>query len=371
MSSSARSAWAILTLAAACVTPVMAQRWKTQYFYDKGKSTLVLGDIQFPSAQRGVAVGVIWEGKHQTPVALVTADGGEHWQQTELRETPVSLFFLNENLGWLVTTKGLWQTLEAGRSWQKLPKAPAGVARVYFADPQTGWAVGIKKLALETRDGGQHWKAISAAAEQSGEAKFSAYTWIAFASPQFGLITGWNQPPERMAPQWPAWMEPEVALAHRQPPHLSYTLVTHDGGKSWKSAAASLFGEVTRVRLGGKGVGMGLVEYGPSFRFASEAYKIDWLTGKSDTVYRDRKFTISDVWLTPDGTAYLAGVLAQGELRSVIPGKVQVLLSSDYAAWKEMEVDYRAVAYHAILAGAGDQNLWMATDNGMILKLVP
>ena len=34
-----------------------------------------------------------------------------------------------------------------------------------------------------------------------------------------------------------------------------------------------------------------------------------------------------------------------------------------------MEVDYRAVAQRAILAGADDQNIWLATDNGMILKL--
>ena len=37
--------------------------------------------------------------------------------------------------------------------------------------------------------------------------------------------------------------------------------------------------------------------------------------------------------------------------------------------WTEMAVDYRAVAHRAILAGADEQNLWLATDNGMILKL--
>jgi hypothetical protein len=38
------------------------------------------------------------------------------------------------------------------------------------------------------------------------------------------------------------------------------------------------------------------------------------------------------------------------------------------SVWSEMAVDYRAVAGRAILAGNGD-NLWMATDAGMILKL--
>jgi hypothetical protein len=39
------------------------------------------------------------------------------------------------------------------------------------------------------------------------------------------------------------------------------------------------------------------------------------------------------------------------------------------SSWSEMAVDYRAVARRAILAGADEQNLWLATDSGMILKL--
>jgi len=72
-------------------------------------------------------------------------------------------------------------------------------------------------------------------------------------------------------------------------------------------------------------------------------------------------------------TSYLAGTLSQGKLRSVIPGKVQVLTSKDFGAsgWTEMPVDFRAVSTRVILSGADDKNIWMATDNGMILKLSP
>ena len=67
---------------------------------------------------------------------------------------------------------------------------------------------------------------------------------------------------------------------------------------------------------------------------------------QSETVYKDSKFSVTDIWLTPDGTSYLAGTLSQGKLRSVIPGKVQVLFSKDFgtSGWNEMKVDYRAVA---------------------------
>jgi beta-xylosidase len=66
---------------------------------------------------------------------------------------------------------------------------------------------------------------------------------------------------------------------------------------------------------------------------------------------------------------YLAGIAVPGELRTVIPGRVQVLKSQDLSKWTEMEVDYRAVARQVTFSAPNDNNLWIATDNGMILKL--
>jgi len=103
--------------------PLAAQKWRMQYFYDKAKTELHIADLAFPSPTRGVAVGTIEEnGKRQKSVAVLTSDGGKTWQLTDLPEQPVSLFFLNETLGWMVTAKGgLWETTEAGRNWRKLP----------------------------------------------------------------------------------------------------------------------------------------------------------------------------------------------------------------------------------------------------------
>ena len=47
-----------------------------------------------------------------------------------------------------------------------------------------------------------------------------------------------------------------------------------------------------------------------------------------------------------------------------------MLTSHDMENWTEMEVDYRAVAHAAIIAGPDENNVWIATDTGMILKLV-
>jgi hypothetical protein len=56
-------------------------------------------------------------------------------------------------------------------------------------------------------------------------------------------------------------------------------------------------------------------------------------------------------------------------LRSLVPGRVRVLKSRDFSTWTEIEVDYRAVANRATMTAAGDHDIWLATDNGMILKL--
>ncbi len=364
----ARTVWAV-SLLAACATSVEAQRWQIQYFYDQDKSRLEIVDLQFPSATRGVAVGVIVDGKRQQPTSVVTSDGGAHWQALPLKETPVSLFFLNESVGWLVTTKGVWQTLEMGKTWTKLPKPPGEIYRVHFADEKNGWAVGPKKTALETQDGGHKWAPLAVAADQPGDVHYSAYTWIAFATPQMGLITGWNIPPRNLFFERPDWVDPQAALHRRTPPHLSYTLYTLDGGKTWNHNSVSLFGTVSRIRMNSKGDGLGLIEYGPGFRYPSEAYFLDWTTGKSRSVYSDPKFAVSDVWLTADGTAYLAGNVPQGELGGIIPGRVQVLFSKDFKKWDPIEVDYRAEALRTFLAGPDGQNIWLATNTGMILKL--
>src|SRR5882757_10034902 len=100
----------IAWIAAVVAAPLAAQSWQKQYLYDQAKTEFELEDFAFPSAQHGIAVGVIQEnGKDRKPVALSTSDGGATWSQSALEDPPGSLFFLNDSLGWLVSEKGaLW-----------------------------------------------------------------------------------------------------------------------------------------------------------------------------------------------------------------------------------------------------------------------
>jgi photosystem II stability/assembly factor-like uncharacterized protein len=343
-----------------------------QYLYDEAKSNLVLNDLKFASAQRGVAVGYIEEGKRVRPTALVTADGGAHWSLVPTREVGVTLYLLNENTGWMVTPKGLWQTTEAGRNWNKLPNAPKGVLRVHFLDEQHGFAVGMKKKVFETRDSGGHWTEVPAAAEPNSNPDYSSYTWITFATPMAGIISGWSFPPRHDEEELPDWIEPDKAIRRSEVPHLSLTLETKDGGKTWQSSTTSMFGRITRIRFGASGTGLGLVEFALAFAWPSEIYRLNYLTGKSERVYREKNRAITDVWLTNSGTGYLAGVEVLGQLRTAgVPGKLKMLRSADLTKWTEMDADYRAVANRATLAVVDDDNLWVATDTGIILRLEP
>lgn len=353
------------------ILPAEAQRWKIQYFYDKERTSLTINDFAFPSAKYGMAVGYVSEGKHETPMSVVTSDGGVHWQLLPLKETPVSLFFLDDSIGWMVTTKGLWRTTEAGKNWTKLPKIPGEVLRVCFTTRMDGVAVGVKKLALMTHDGGETWTAIPTAADQPGDPLYSAYLWVGFATPNMGLIVGTNNPPRRFAPLFPDWLDPQATLRMRDVPHLTYALSTGDGGKHWRPGSGSLFGQTSRFRLMPDGKGLGLIEYSELSNIPSEVFSLDWRTGRSLSVYKDAKVGVSDIWLEPDGTTYLSGIEEPGRVRDIIPSKVVVYTSRDYQTWLSMPVDYRATALRTMLAIPDGQHRWMATDNGMILELVP
>jgi hypothetical protein len=229
--------------------------------------------------------------------------------------------------------------------------------------------VGEKKVVKETRDGGASWKDVEAAAQPKTTPAYTAYGAIAFATPEAGMIAGWSTPPrpgDRSRP--PDWVDP--SQSRREWPTITITLQTKDGGVHWNAEETSMFGQITSLSLAADNRGLGLVEFFDRFEYPSEVYAIDWQTGKSVRAFRQKNRAITDVLVTPQGAAYLAGVEPPGTLfHSPVPGKLKVLKSEDLFDWKDMYVDYRAVGRRAILASAGPGRLWVATDTGMILAL--
>lgn len=361
----------LLSLSTAAAGPeVKTDRWRRLYFYDQLKSSLVINDFKFLSRTHGVAVGFLQEEQGKLkPVSLATLDGGVHWTLTPLHEIPISEFFYDDKHGWIVGDKAIWQSTDGGRDWRKLA-ALDNADRVWFASPEHGWAVGEGKNVYETLDGGREWKAMPVA-KTPESAESTVYNWIDFASPLIGIITGWN-PPEGVAGRLPEWMNPAAAKRRRETPRVSIFLQTRDGGKTWDATTGSLFGHVSCVRLSPAGFGLGVIEFTQAFDWPSEVFRIDWTTGKSERVFRLQNRLITDVAIPRSGPSYLAGIEKLDRLSdSPLPGKVKVYRSDDLDNWTEMDVDYRAVAHRVMLSGVDEQNIWLATDTGTILKLTP
>ena len=120
-------------------------------------------DLECPTAHHCVAAGVIDDKKgHEQGAVVVSSDGGLHWSQYEVKEHPLSLFFLNDTLGWMVTDRGLWSTVEGGRAWTKVEIAQRDTAGV-VPGPESRVHHGIGQgLVQETMDGGKdldpRWK---------------------------------------------------------------------------------------------------------------------------------------------------------------------------------------------------------------------
>lgn len=363
---------------------LFAERWTIQYFYDEDRSKLEIVDLAFPTAKHGVAVG--WTGqttsdKKVKPTALLTNDGGEHWTFEPLKDEPRSIFFLNDTLGWMVTESGIWSSNEGGLNWRKLcdqpkpnsklgPATPGGlILRLAFVNEMHGFAVGYQKTVLETKDGGKTWMPVAEAAKPTGNPAFTAYSRIVFDG-NHGLIIGAAVPPRRDLGPFPSWMDPDRATKARPAPDLTLLLETMDQGGSWHSSMSALYGLVNSIRLAGN-LGLNFFSYPASFEWPSEVYRIDFLTGESTSVFREKDRRVFDITLFHGPAAVIAAIEPPGKLNTVpIPGKVKMLSSTDLTTWKEMDVDYRAVATTLQLAGPDRDHLWAGTDTGMILHLV-
>jgi hypothetical protein len=329
---------------------------------------LVLNDLQFASPARGVAVGYLTEKKKIVPASVVTSDGGKTWSLVRTKEVGLSVFFLTDAAGWMVTDQGIWYTDEAGRSWKKI-KRQSGLRRVYFVTPEHGWAIGAMKTVIETKDGGKSWKKVQAAADLNLNTENTAFTWIDFMTPKSGIVVGKARPASWWREQIPIWMDPRPSR-RRELPSVSVFLETKDAGATWSPQMSSLFGEVTRFRLGHNGIGIGLVEYENLFDWPSEVLKLDLKTGKNFRALRRKDRAITDVGLVTGGPGYAVGFQPGGSLAyTPVPGPVKVLRSNDLMNWADMDVDYRAVATRVYLAAVDASHVWIATDTGMILKL--
>ncbi len=338
-----------------------APRWKIQYLYDQAGSNFNIRDIACPSAQRCVAAGVITDKRErQQGAVVVTSDGGRHWSQIDVKEQPLSLFFLDETLGWMVTDHGLWSTVEGGRSWNKLDNRK-GILQVCFLDANHGYITGSAGLFAETLDGGKTWarrpETSSAASSAAADAHSVNYGSMTFLGPH-GIVLG--------------EVEPSGPVSKSGEPQHVVVLETEDGGKKWTRGSIHLEAGVGRLRISKLGYALTLVVYADTHsQLASAVFETILGKPKTRMIFGERDRTVTDVAVLDDGAAFVVAVEPPGNSPQVpIPGKLKILESRNLRVWEEMDVDYRAVAQEAVVAVADAHHMWVATDTGAILGLM-
>ncbi|HTW65393.1 MAG TPA: YCF48-related protein [Bryobacteraceae bacterium] len=358
-----------ITLGLFALLPALgaAQRWKMQYLYDESGSNFDIRDIACPSAQRCVAAGVITDKKDREQGAVVvTSDGGSHWSLYQVKEQPLSVFFLNDTLGWMVTDRGLWSTQEGGRSWTKVDNRK-GILQVHFLDAKHGIIGGISSLLEQTADGGKTWTEVPGATSEQVEPRAVSYDSLAFLG-QHGIIVGEVDPDvrvHRFLNRSAGEHEPE------EPQRRAIILETMDGGKKWLNGTLGLDADLGRLRISKQGAALALVVYRDAKSPIASAV-FETTLGKPDTrmIFGERDRTPTDVAVLDDGSGILAAVEPPGNSPQVpIPGKLKIFESRNLKLWKEMDVDYRAVAQAAVIAVADPSHIWVATDTGAILGL--
>jgi len=345
-----------------------AEVWKIQYFYDKNESTLEIRDFQCPTAEHCVVAGLITYAKYDPQgVTIWTDDGGAHWSQSDVKEEPQALTFLDARAGWMATSGGVWKTSDGGKKWSRLAKLP-GLDAIYFLDATRGFAAGYPKLAYQTTDGGKTWTRIDAASEPETGGRPAIYDFIAFAGPQHGFILGHSQ--NTLGGQVPAWLDPQRAQRRLGLglPATRIILETKDGGKTWKSFAKTGASGLIQLAPGPQETALGLFDFPDFSELATEVRRLDLTTDtQRDSFAAPNRRITSMALFSSEGV--LAAVQVEGQLKQLpIPGKLIVLVSEDLESWTEMRVDYRAVARRAMLSGPDPRHLWVATDTGLILK---
>jgi hypothetical protein len=348
-----------LFFAAAAVLSA-APHWNIQFLYDRADSNFAIEDLECPTSRHCVAAGVIDDKRgHEQGAVVVTSDGGLHWSQYEVKERPVSLFFLNDSLGWMVTDRGLWSTVEGGRAWTKV-QTRKGILQAWFLDPNHGYIGGLKGLVQETADGGKTWTKLEASG-QAPDVLSLNYDIISFQGTH-GVIIGAREEPS------PVFLDPTPGLGTSGKITVLETL---DGGKKWTYKAIPIDGELARLKISDSFLVTLILYSDPKYPVASAVFKTPLGSPDGRMIFAERDRAATDIALLSDGGAVLVTIEPPGNSTQVpIPGKLKILKSANLKVWQEMDVDYRAVAQRAVIAAPDPQHMWVATDTGIILGLV-
>ncbi len=203
----------------------------------------LLSSVFFANQNVGWVVGGYYvnnERANGERVFLKTTDGGQTWvHQGDLRKEPLhDVYFANDSLGWAVGLYGtILHTRDAGKSWQWQMNFPADILfSVHFTDQLNGWACG-KYTLIHTIDGGNSWQFINNMEGADVFFRNSKRGWL--ANVKDGIYhtedggKSWYKQYEGYVDQVEFYND-KFGRAFANPPDSSIGIYTNDGGEHWK-----------------------------------------------------------------------------------------------------------------------------------------
>jgi len=207
-----------------------------------GKPARYLGSVFFLDRVYGWMISSDADrGESNAPIHIVyTEDGGKNWRTVLLQRPivnsitnmfPTGMFFSDVSHGWILwrwaqmnsRVNALTVTSDGGRTWRTLPEPP-GPGPMQFTSAQSGWIIGdsagqVGVPVIEgdqvwaTRDGGEHWSAMSipVPADSPDSVRFGE---LKFNDKGEGVVAAQS------------WVSDYV--------ERFFTCVTSDGGRSWR-----------------------------------------------------------------------------------------------------------------------------------------
>jgi photosystem II stability/assembly factor-like uncharacterized protein len=147
--------------------------WIKKYLYINQNFSFY--GLQFPSTNVGYAVG----GESSQGIILKTTNSGDNWIQLGTTGiNPIrSVFFINENTGWIGTSSNILITTNSGINWTSQLTVGAGVGSIYFPTSNIGYAINVLN-GFKTTNGGQNWMNLNIPSNNSNCIQFISSTQI-------------------------------------------------------------------------------------------------------------------------------------------------------------------------------------------------
>ena len=161
-----------------CLNQLVVTHNGAASFTTKTSPDAALTDIFFTDSSVAYAIGnSVWK----------TIDAGDNW--TKLYSFAPSngwnsLFFINEQTGWVFKTAGVFKTENGGSDWQRVNTDTISLDQggaIFFLNPDTGYISNTTSIE-RTSDGGASWNKVF-------DCTYNTYHDIHFVSSNVGYIT--------------------------------------------------------------------------------------------------------------------------------------------------------------------------------------